>query len=126
MGDLLFTTEAPLGNVAVNNIEEPFALAQRAICFAIYSREMSVFLKWLIMSPPIQELLNKNATGMTAKGIKAARLKELVFPIPPKEEQQRIVARIDQLMTLCDSLEQQIDATTGKQTKLLHAVMAQA
>jgi len=39
-------------------------------------------------------------------------------------EQHRIVARIDQLMALCDTLDQQIDAATGKQTELLNAVMA--
>jgi len=125
VGDLLFTTEAPLGNVAVVDIEEAFALAQRAICFGIYSREMSSFLKWLIMSAPIQELLNANATGMTAKGIKAARLKELAFPVPPKKEQRRIVSKIDQLMILCSTLETQIDTKAGKQTELLDAVMAQ-
>lgn len=36
----------------------------------------------------------------------------------------RIIVRGNQLMTLCDTLEQQIDAATGKQTELLDAVMA--
>jgi type I restriction enzyme S subunit len=125
LGDLLFTTEAPLGNIAVVDIDEPFALAQRAICFGLYIQGMSTYLKWLIMSPPSQKLLSDNATGMTAKGIKAARLKELLFPVPPLPEQHRIVARIDQLMALCDTLDQQIDAATGKQAELLDAVMAQ-
>ncbi|MCX5511669.1 restriction endonuclease subunit S, partial [Pseudomonas sp. BJa3] len=40
-------------------------------------------------------------------------------PLPPLAEQHRIVARIEQLMALCDSLEQQINATTEKQTELL-------
>ena len=125
LGDLLFTTEAPLGNIAVVDIDEPFALAQRAICFGLYIQGMSTYLKWLIMSPPSQKLLSDNATGMTAKGIKAARLKELLFPVPPLPEQHRIVARIDQLMALCDRLDQQIDAASGKQSELLDAVMAQ-
>ena len=38
---------------------------------------------------------------------------------------KRIVARIDQLMALCDALEQNISDATDKQTELLHAVMAQ-
>ena len=46
------------------------------------------------------------------------------FPLPPLPEQRRIVAKIDQLMALCDTLEQQINAATNKQTELLDALMA--
>ena len=45
--------------------------------------------------------------------------------LSPLPEQHRIVARIDQLMALCDTLEQQIGTATRKQTKLLDALMAQ-
>lgn len=44
--------------------------------------------------------------------------------LPPLPEQHRIVAKIDQLIALCDTLEQQIDAATSKQTELLDALMA--
>lgn len=47
------------------------------------------------------------------------KLSLCVVPLPPLAEQHRIVARIDQMMVLCDSLEQQINATTDKQTELL-------
>jgi type I restriction enzyme S subunit len=47
-----------------------------------------------------------------------------LIPLPPLPEQHRIVAKIDQLMALCDELEQQIDAATGTQTELLDTVMA--
>ena len=35
-GDVLFTTEAPMGNAAVVRLAEKFALAQRVICFRLY------------------------------------------------------------------------------------------
>lgn len=44
---------------------------------------------------------------------------------PPFPKQHRIVTKVDQLMLLCDSLEQQIDNATHKQTALLNAIMAQ-
>ena len=51
-------------------------------------------------------------------------MRQYCVPLPPLPEQHRIVAKIDQLMALCDTLEQQIDAATRKQTELLDALMA--
>lgn len=49
-------------------------------------------------------------------------VRELPIPLPSSEEQSRIVTKIDELMALCDSLNQQIDAATCKQTELLSAL----
>ncbi len=49
---------------------------------------------------------------------------ELPIPLPSRPEQHRIVARVDQLMALCNTLEQQIDVATVKQSEMLNAVMA--
>lgn len=65
------------------------------------------------------------AVGIAIPGINRNDVLLRKFPLPPLPEQHRIVARIDQLMALCDQLEQQIDAATGKQTELLNALMAQ-
>jgi type I restriction enzyme S subunit len=105
VGDILFTTEAPLGNVAIIDIQERFALAQRVICLQLHKPEIACFLKFLIMSAIFQNQLLDNATGMTATGIKSSRLKEIPIPIPPLAEQRRIVAKIDELMARCDELE---------------------
>lgn len=63
--------------------------------------------------------------GVGISNMSSKSLASIQVPLPPLPEQHRIVAKIDQLMALCDTLEQQIDATTGKQTELLNAVMAE-
>ena len=63
-------------------------------------------------------------TTSGVKNVNSTEISQLKIPLPPLEEQHRIVAKIDHLMVLCDTLEQQIDTATGKQTEMLGAMMA--
>jgi len=107
IGDILLTVEAPLGNVALVDLYEEFALAQRVICLQPWLRSelSSKFLMLYIMSPLGQDQLVEKSSGMTAKGIKAQRLKLLPMPLPPLAEQKRIVAKVAELMAVCDELD---------------------
>jgi len=120
VGDLLFTTEAPLGNVAVIDIQEPFALAQRVICFGLYEIKMSGALAIFLRSPWMQSVFAEQATGVTAQGIKSARLQKIPIPIPPLAEQARIATRVEELMRVCDALE-----ATGQRQATHHRQLVQ-
>lgn len=48
------------------------------------------------------------------------------FPLPPLAEQQRIVAKVNELMVLCDELETQLTATASTQGKFLEATLQKA
>lgn len=124
-GDVLFTTEAPMGNAAVVEMAERFALAQRVICFQSYGAIDPAFLVLQILSDQFQFILDKNGTGVTAKGIKASKLKQLPIAVPPLAEQRRIVAKVDQLMTLVDQLETQIANSRASAAKLIQAVVGE-
>jgi type I restriction enzyme S subunit len=125
-GDLFFTTEAPLANVCRNDISEPFALAQRIICLQPFGRIDTKFMMFALMSDLLQSMIGAHATGLTAKGIKSARLKPLPLPIPPLAEQRRIVARVDQLTALCDQLEVSLSISEANRARLLEALLAEA
>ncbi|MBQ8691412.1 MAG: restriction endonuclease subunit S [Phascolarctobacterium sp.] len=105
-GDLLFTTEAPLGNVALCDLDE-CSCGQRIITFKTYIPNTvcnSLFM-YFILAPSFQRQLIDNCTGTTAKGIKAEKLKHLRIPLPPLAEQKRIVAKVEELMAKIDDLE---------------------
>jgi type I restriction enzyme S subunit len=66
------------------------------------------------------------ATTVGNWGISASNLKEIRFPLPPLAEQHRIVARVDELMALCDQLETQLTTTATDSRRLLEAVLRDA
>jgi len=85
------------------------------------------YVYYAMSSEPSRNYLRSHASGTsgTMPKINQKTLKSLPIPIPPLSEQHRIVAKIDQLMALCKTIEQQIDAATLKQTELLDAVIAE-
>lgn len=106
VGDVLFVTEAPLGEVACVDRED-VALAQRIIKFRGKDGVLdNYFLKYFIMSASFQSSLTRFATGSTALGIKAERLIYLCQLVPPLSEQKAIVEHIDEEIVKLDLLTQ--------------------
>ena len=106
-GDLLFTTEAPMGNAAICDLNE-CSCGQRIITFQEYEENTAKpqLFMYFILSSHFQKQLLDNCTGTTAKGIKADKLKHLRLPLPPLAEQKRIVAKIEELLPYIDRYEQ--------------------
>ena len=102
--DVLFTTEAPLGEVA--NVDDvSIALAQRIIKFRPKSDRLNpYFLKYWILSYSFQSELHQYATGSTAQGIKASKLCLLKLNLPPLKEQTQIVNFLDRKTQQIDEL----------------------
>ncbi|HAP3736850.1 TPA: restriction endonuclease subunit S [Escherichia coli] len=122
-GDILFTTEAPLGNAAIIDLDGKFALAQRSICFQWHTPEISPFMLIQILAIPFQSQLSDKSTGMTATGIKASKLKEIPVILPPYQEQIRIVSKVQEFMSLCDQLEQQSLTTLDAHQQLVETLL---
>lgn len=98
-GDVLFTTEAPLANVAQLDTDEKVAFAQRIIIMQPDSAKLdSTFLKYLLLSRPMQQRIRAQGTGATVQGIKASLLKKVEISFPRSlAEQKRLVAKLDNL-----------------------------
>ena len=90
IGDVLFTTEAPMGNVA--QIERSdVALAQRVIKFrGIKNVVTNDFLRISLMAEYFQRMLTMEASGSTVLGIKGSRLHKLKLYVPKLMEQDAI------------------------------------
>lgn len=91
VGDVLFTTEAPLGNVAQIE-DERVALSQRVLTLQTKSELTNDFLFYLLLHPPIRLQFEILATGSTVTGIKQSQFRQIKILLPETEEQIRIVS----------------------------------
>lgn len=104
IGDVLITTEAPLGNVASVDRTD-VALAQRVIKYrGLHGVIDNSYLKQYFLSSKFQRELQSKATGSTAKGIKGSVLHKLRIAYPSLPEQQKIAA----FLTAVDNRIQQL------------------
>lgn len=103
-GDLLFTTEAPLANIAVADLEV-YSAGQRIITFQNYGFLINKFFMYSLLSDLLKKVIISKSTGTTARGIKSEKLIQITIPFPPLAEQQRIVSKIDEIMPKIDEYE---------------------
>ena len=95
----MVTTEAPMGNAAICDLDR-CSCEQRIITLQPFCEQTLVpeLYMYFILSPAFQMELLANCTGTTAKGIKADKLKHFKIPLPPYEEQMRIVQKLQEVI----------------------------
>lgn len=126
VGDVVITTEAPMGNVALIDISERFALAQRAICLQFYISAMGRYAHYALRSPEFQKSLSLNSTGTTVSGIKAATLKKLLLPVPSLAEQKVIADKLDSLLAQVETTKARLDCIPDILKRFRQSVLAAA
>ena len=106
-GDVLFTSEAPLANVAQLDTDDKVVFAQRIITMQPDRSVINCdFLKYLLMSPPIQQRIYDKGTGATVTGIKASLLKKIVIEFPSNiNEQEEYAIKLNSLTAHIKKLE---------------------
>ena len=72
------------------------------------------------------ELIKGSGHGISMVHMTKEKMEQIMVPFPPLTEQRRIVARVDELMTLCDGLERDLISGQKIRTNLLEALLSGA
>jgi len=127
-GDVLLTSEAPLGNIAQVPSNAPLVLSQRL--FALRGREDvldSTYLRYFLESNRGQALLRDGASGSTVSGIRQSRLVQIPVPVPPLYEQRQVSMQISEQIgkidTLIDETERFIELSKERRSALITAAV---
>lgn len=124
-GDIVFTMEAPLGNVALIPNEDKYILSQRTILLQLErSKFLPTFIIQVFLSDMFQSYISESATGSTAQGIKRATFEKMFVAVPSCLEEQTAIATIlsdmdSELTALEQKLAKARDMKQGMMQQLL-------
>ena len=105
---LLNITGASIGRVTTAPPEMAGARVNQHVSIIRPIKELDAqFLAKFLASPAIQRMINDIQVGATREALTKGMIEQFDIPLPPLAEQRRIVAKVDELMALCDRLEEQ-------------------
>jgi len=121
-GDLIYSWSASFG---------PFIWDGGKVIYHYHIWKMDIFdelsldkyfMKLYLES--VSASIKASGNGIAMIHMTKERMEKLVIPLPPQAEQHRIVAKVDELMALCDQLEQQSEAALAAHQILVEALLA--
>ena len=119
-GDIIFTTEGPLGESAMVPPNFRFSLAQRMILLRADKTILdSAYLLYALYSEKVRKEYLRRATGSTAKGISSKNFQQVQVPLPCLPEQRKIAG----LLTACDTKIAALEQEAARLDELFHAML---
>lgn len=90
---------------------------------SFFSQIDAGYLRWYLKSPYFISYADGSTYGMNLPRLGTDAAREALFPFPPQREQSSIVAKVSELMALCDRLEEQQQDRRKLQNALRHSTL---
>jgi len=112
-GEIVINVRGTLGGCAiVPNNYKGYNIAREVAMIRTSKKVLNKYIMYVLLSNYFNSYINSNLRGIAYKGLNMNLLSQFLIPLPPHEEQQRIIARIEELYVLVDLL------ACGKKIKL--------
>jgi len=125
-GTVIYSTVRPyLLNIAIVQEDfDPYPIVSTAFAVVHPFENISCdYVYRYLRSPSFVSYVERVQTGIAYPAINDKLFFSGLIPLPPTAEQQRIVAKVDDLMALCDQLERQTDASRGVHQTLVETLL---
>jgi type I restriction enzyme S subunit len=118
-GTVLFSSRAPIGYVAIAESEIATNQGFKSCVPGplVTSEYLYWYLKWCA------PLVDATAPGTTFREVSGGAVGKVLVAVPPLQEQHRIVAKVDELMALCDRLEARQQDAEAAHARLVQALL---
>ena len=103
--DIVYTREGSICRAAILPEDPKVCLGQRVMLIRSANGVFPQFIRRLLMSPMVIRKLTEQQKGIGAKHVNVSDVCNLILPLPPLAEQKRIVAKIEELLPLCERLK---------------------
>jgi type I restriction enzyme S subunit len=112
------------GQISKLRISATINQACAAIVFFEATEELQVYIRRVFEKK--YDELRELAAGGAQPNLNVGKIKEILIPLPPVAEQKRIVAKVDRLMSLCDTLEAKLKEARSHSETLMEVAARQA
>ncbi len=125
-GDLLVCEGGEAGRAAIWQEDYDICFQNHIHRIRPYSSINSNYILHFFNHLNLSGQINHYRKGMGISNISSKSLSSIKIPLPPFHEQEQIVAKLEELMTFCDGLEQSIKESQGYNEMLLQQVLREA
>ena len=103
--DIVYTREGSICRAAILPEGPKVCLGQRVMLIRSANGVFPQFIRRLLMSPMVIRKLTEQQKGIGAKNVNVSDVCNLILPLPPLAEQERIVAKLEEILPLCERLK---------------------
>jgi type I restriction enzyme S subunit len=103
--DIVYTREGSICRAAILPEGPKVCLGQRVMLIRSANGVFPQFIRRLLMSPMVIRKLTEQQKGIGAKHVNVSDVCNLILPLPPLAEQERIVAKLEEILPLCERLK---------------------